>query len=282
MTVKASPVPSYIPSGTANAAYSHGTQMIKTSLQQSSTIAGYHFKNNKTKRHTWFLQQNQTTGRSSPLTQGSTMTTALSASTECLLKAAKMALPALSPPTSSLYLKEINKQTKSGGLELLHLWSFSTLQTTVADGTSIFIVTWRRHSGIYVSFTQRLSLSLSLVFRFFFFFTASFQHSCLLFIMKATVESFRFACSCGYPTSHKHGNFLPRFPLLNQVEAWHPSQLWPLNALMLQLCLLLLTTHSSERAFLLLHPEQPPLLSASSEPASTLLRIAEQRLLFEK
>lgn len=168
VTVKASPVPSYIPSGTANAAYSHGTQMIKTSLQQSSTIAGYHFKNNKTKRHTWFLQQNQTTGRSSPLTQGSTMTTALSASTACLLKAAKMALPALSPPTSSLYLKEINKQTKSSGLELLHLWSFSTLQTTVADGTSIFIVTWRRHSGIYVSFTQRLSLSLSGIQIFFF------------------------------------------------------------------------------------------------------------------
>lgn len=135
----------------------------------------------------------------------------------------------------------------------------------------------------FMSPLHSVSLSLSLWYSdFFFFFTASFQHSCLLFIMKATVESFRFACSCGYPTSHKHGNFLPRFPLLNQVEAWHPSQLWPLNALMLQLCLLLLTTHSSERAFLLLHPEQPPLLSASSEPASTLLRIAEQRLLFEK
>lgn len=50
VTVKASPVPSYIPSETANAAYSHGTQMIKTSLQQSSTIAGYHFKKKQNKK----------------------------------------------------------------------------------------------------------------------------------------------------------------------------------------------------------------------------------------
>lgn len=199
------------------------------------------------------------------------MTSTLSASTPCLLKAAKMALACPLPPFPSNINSIFGGKKKSGGLELLHLWSFSTLQTTVADGTSIFIVTWRRHSGIYASFIQRLSLSL--VFRFF---TASFQHSCLLFIMKATVESFRFACSCGYPASHKHGNFLPRFPLLNQVEAWHPSQLWPLNALMLQLCLFLLTTCSTERAFLLLHPEQPPLLSASSEPANILLLVAEQ------
>lgn len=47
MTAKASLVPSYIPSGTVNAAYSHGIQMIKTSFQQSSTIAGYHLKKKK-------------------------------------------------------------------------------------------------------------------------------------------------------------------------------------------------------------------------------------------
>lgn len=50
MTAKASLVPSYIPNGTANAAYSHGIQRIKTSFQQSSTIIGYHLK--KTKKDT--------------------------------------------------------------------------------------------------------------------------------------------------------------------------------------------------------------------------------------
>lgn len=126
----------------------------------------------------------------------------------------------------------------------------------VATGTdkepAIFaaaVVIGRLCGGISVSFTQCLSPVFKCL-------KDSFQHSRLLFRMKATVESFRFACSCGYPTSYKQGDFLPRFPLLNQVEAWHPSQLWPLRALMLQLCLVLLTTHCSEIAFLLLRPQQ--------------------------
>lgn len=199
------------------------------------------------------------------------MTTTLSTSTPCLLKAAKMALACSLPPVPS-NINSIFEEKKIRRFGITPSLIILYLANNCGRRNQHFYC-YLETSRWNLCLLYTASLSLSLVFRFF---TASFQHSCLLFIMKATVESFRFACSCGYPASHKHGNFLPRFPLLNQVEAWHPSQLWPLNALMLQLCLFLLTTRSSERAFLLLRPEQPPLLSASSEPASILPRVAEQ------
>lgn len=207
-------------------------------------------KKRKATKNTQFLQQHKTTGRSDLLTQRSKMMTA-SPSSLCLLKPTKMTAVVLFPhssPTPTLYLK---KNTWCIGITG-SLLVFYLVATGTDKEPAIFaaaVVIGRLCGGISVSFTQCLSLVFKCL-------KDSFQHSRLLFRMKATVESFRFACSCGYPTSYKHGDFLPRFPLLNQVEAWHPSQLWPLRALMLQLCLVLLTTHCSEIAFLLLRPQQ--------------------------
>lgn len=89
------------------------------------------------------------------------------------------------------------------------------------------------------------------------FFNLSFHQPCLLFIMKATVESFRAAGSCGYPASYKHGRLPAKAPRLHRVESWHPSPSWPPNVVAPQLCLVPLTTRRSEIALLCLPPEQP-------------------------
>lgn len=56
------------------------------------------------------------------------------------------------------------------------------------------------------------SHGVSCWYLFFFFLNPSFQQPCLLFIAKATAESFKAAGSCGYSASYKHSGFLPSLP----------------------------------------------------------------------